>query len=79
MGGEAVKNELERVDQGAVRDSMTFEWGLYDWIDLVKHKLQHEQRPRNLNELCVYKEMMLSISGERSLPVRSLWAPEFLL
>ena len=79
MGGEAVKNELERVDQGAVRDSMTFEWGLYDWVDLVKHKLQHEQRPRNLNELCVYKEMMLSIPGERSLPVRSLWAPEFLL
>lgn len=71
--------KLERVVQGAVRDSVTFEWGLYDGVDFVKHKLQREQRPRDLNELCVYKEPMLSTSGEGSLPVCSLWAPEFLL
>lgn len=45
--------KLGGVVQRAVRGSVTFEWGLYDWVDFVKHKLQREQMPRDLYELCV--------------------------
>lgn len=52
MGGEGSKKmKPDWVVQEAVRDNMTFEWGLYDWVKIFRPRVQHEQRYRDLNDL----------------------------
>ena len=55
------KMKLGGVVQGAVRGSVTSEWGLHDWVEFVKHKLQREQRPT----LCLQRIDVVYIRGKQ--------------
>lgn len=54
--------KLDWVVQEAVRNNMTFDWDLYEWLKFSWNKMHNEHRHRYLNELCVYREWMVATS-----------------